>query len=344
MKCRTIGIDLAKNVFQVCGVNKGNKPLFNEKLKRNQLLSFLNSLDKTTVIMEACYSSNYWAREIAKLGHQVKLIPAQHVTPFVRGNKNDRNDALAIVEASQRPHIRFVPVKTEYQQEINSMHRIRERLIRNRTAILNQIRGLLSEFGVIANCGKKALLIRVAYFVIDPKFSQSLRDIISELYQEHSDMTKRIEKIETRLKQFVEAYPSGELLMSIPGIGFINASAILATIDKGQAFNSPREFAAWLGLTPSQYASGNTNRMGGITKRGDRYIRKQLIHGARTVVCHAKHKTDNLNLWANKLRQTKSFNKTVVAMAHRLARLIWILLQRQEPYSPRYQTQLVEGC
>lgn len=344
MKCRTIGIDLAKNVFQVCGVNKGNKPLFNEKLKRNQLLSFLNSLDKTTVIMEACYSSNYWAREIAKLGHQVKLIPAQHVTPFVRGNKNDRNDALAIVEASQRPHIRFVPVKTEYQQEINSMHRIRERLIRNRTAILNQIRGLLSEFGVIANCGKKALLIRVAYFVIDPKFSQSLRDIISELYQEHSDMTKRIEKIETRLKQFVEVCPSGELLMSIPGIGFINASAILATIDKGQAFNSPREFAAWLGLTPSQYASGNTNRMGGITKRGDRYIRKQLIHGARTVVCHAKHKTDNLNLWANKLRQTKSFNKTVVAMAHRLARLIWILLQRQEPYSPRYQTQLVEGC
>lgn len=344
MKCRTIGIDLAKNVFQVCGVNNGNQPLFNEKLKRTQLLSFLDSLEKTTVIMEACYSSNYWAREIAKLGHQVKLIPAQHVTPFVRGNKNDRNDALAIVEASQRPHIRFVPVKTEYQQEINSMHRIRERLIRNRTAILNQIRGLLSEFGVIANCGKKALLIRVVHFVIDPKFSQSLRDIISDLYQEHCDMTKRIEKIETRLKQFVDTCPSGELLMSIPGIGFINASAILATIDKGQAFNSPREFAAWLGLTPSQYASGNTNRMGGITKRGDRYIRKQLIHGARTVVCHAKHKTDNLNLWANKLRQTKSFNKTVVAMAHRLARLIWILLQRQEPYSPRYQNQIVEGC
>ncbi len=139
---------------------------------------------------------------------------------------------------------------------------------------------------------------------------------------------------------FVASSYNGKILLSIPGIGFINASAIMATIDKGQAFNNPREFAVWLGLTPQQYASGNTSRMGGITKRGDRYLRKQLVHGARTVVCHAKKKTDQLNLWANKLRDKKSFNKTVVAMAHRLARLIWILLQRQEEYKPQYAAAL----
>lgn len=336
MKCKTIGIDLAKNVFQVCGVNEHLKPQFNEKIQRKALLKYMAIKEPTTVVMEACYSSNYWGREIAKLGHDVKLIPAQHVTPFVRGNKNDRNDALAIVEASQRPHIRFVPVKTEYQQEINSLHRIRERLIRNRTGVINQTRGLLSEFGVIANAGKAELFKRLSTFIINPAYSQQLRDMIGELYREHFEISQHVEKIETRLKQFVTDSPNGKILLSIPGIGFINASAIMATIDKGQAFNNPREFAVWLGLTPQQYASGNTSRMGGITKRGDRYLRKQLVHGARTVVCHAHKKTDQLNQWANKLREKKSFNKTVVAMAHRLARLIWILLQRQEEYSPRY--------
>lgn len=336
MKCKTIGIDLAKNVFQVCGVNEHLKPQFNDKIQRKSLLKFMAKKEHTIVVMEACYSSNYWGREITKLGHEVKLIPAQHVTPFVRGNKNDRNDALAIVEASQRPYIRFVPVKTEYQQEINSLHRIRERLIRNRTAIINQIRGLLSEFGVIASAGKAELFKRLSNFIIDPKYTHQLRDMIGDLYSEHFAMSQHIEKIENRLKKFVADSPNGKILLSIPGIGFINASALLATIDKGQAFNNPREFGVWLGLTPQQYASGNTSRMGGITKRGDRYLRKQLIHGARTVVCHAKNKTDQLNQWANKLREKKSFNKTVVAMAHRLARLIWILLQRQEEYRPQY--------
>lgn len=336
MKCKTIGIDLAKNVFQVCGVNDHLKPQFNEKIQRKSLLKYMAKKEHTIVVMEACYSSNYWGREMTKLGHEVKLIPAQHVTPFVRGNKNDRNDALAIVEASQRPHIRFVPIKTEYQQEINSLHRIRERLIRNRTGVMNQTRGLLSEFGVIASAGKAELFKRLSTFMIDPKYSHQLRDMIGDLYSEHFKISQYIEKIEKQLKQFVADSPNGKILLSIPGIGFINASALMATIDKGQAFNSPREFAVWLGLTPQQYASGNNSRMGGITKRGDRYLRKQLVHGARTVVCHAHKKTDQLNVWASKLREKKSFNKTVVAMAHRLARLIWILLQRQEKYRPQY--------
>lgn len=247
MKCKTIGIDLAKNVFQVCGVNEHSKALFNKKLQRKELLAFMAKKEQTTVVMEACYSSNYWGREITKLGHDVKLISAQHVTPFVRGNKNDHNDAMAIVEASHRPYIRFVPIKTEYQQEINSLHRIRERLIRNRTGVINQTRGLLSEFGVIANAGKAELFKRLSTFIINPQYSQQLRDMISESYAEHFELSNHIEKIEKRLKEFVADSPNGKILLSIPGIGFINASAIMATIDKGQAFCNPREFAVWLG-------------------------------------------------------------------------------------------------
>lgn len=340
MKCKAISIDLAKNVFQVCGVNAHLKPKFNEQVKRCFLLKFLAQQHPTTVVMEACYSSNYWAREVEKLGHEAKLIPAQHVKPFVRGNKNDRNDALAIIEASQRPYIRFVPIKTEHQQEISSLHRIRERLIKHKTAVSNQTRGLLSEFGVVINAGKVAFLVGLKAFITNETKSVRLRTMMANMLNEYEELLKRIEGIEKELKQYIAQCPNGKILLSIPGIGFINASAILAAIDKGQAFNNPREFAVWLGLTPQQYASGNTSRMGGITKRGDRYLRKQLIHGARTVVCHAKKKTDQLNVWATKLRERKNFNQTVVAMAHRLARLIWILLQRQELYTPQRAVSL----
>jgi len=338
MKCKTIGIDLAKNVFQVCGVNEYMKPQFNKKLKRKDFIDFMAQQPPTELVMEACYSSHYWGRKLTELGHTVKLIPAQHVTPFVRGNKNDRNDALAIVEASQRPYIRFVPVKTEHQQEISSLHTIRERLIKNKTATSNQARGLLSEFGIIFNTGKKAFLEGVTAFIKDDYQSLRLRSLMSEMLYEYQYLIKRITKIENELIKFVKESPSGKILMSIPGIGVINASAFLASIDKGQAFNTPREFAVWLGLTPQQYASGNNSRMGGITKRGDRYLRKQLIHGARTVVSNAKNKTDQLSVWATNLLERKSFNKTAVAMAHRLARLIWILLQRQELYSAQLAT------
>jgi transposase len=344
MKCKLIAIDLAKSVFQICGVNNYLKPVFNEKYPRRKFLQFMAKQPATLVVMEACYSSNHWAREMAKLGHEVKLIPAQHVKPFVRGNKNDRNDALAIIEASQRPYIRFVPVKTIHQQEIGCLHRIRERLVKHKTALSNQTRGLLSEFGVIFMPGKKEFLYGLKRFVGNEEHSQRIRTMMSNMLDEYQTILKRIATIEKELYQFLDQCPNGKILLSIPGVGFINASAILASIDKGQAFNNPREFAVWLGLTPQQYASGNKSRMGGITKRGDRYLRKQLIHGARTVVCHAKKKTDQLNAWVNKLRERKSFNQTVVAMAHRLARLIWILLQRQELYTPQRAQNLAEGC
>jgi transposase len=343
MKLKTITIDLAKNVFQVCGVNQHIKPQFNKKLKRNELLDFMRQQLPTVVVMEACYSSHYWGREIAKLGHDTKLIPAQHVTPFVRGNKNDHNDAFAIAEASQRAHIRFVPAKSEHQQEISCLHRIRERLIKNKTAMSNQARGLLSEFGVVFPCGHKALLNGLTSVIDNPQYSHRLQDMVIDMLSEYDITLNRLKGIEKQLGEFVDASESGKILRSIPGIGVINASALLAAIDKGQAFNNPKEFAVWLGLTPKQHASGNISKMGGITKRGDRYLRKQLIHGARAFVSRAAKSTDPLALWATKLRVTKPFNKVAVAMAHRLARLIWILLTRQERYRAASTSQEVSA-
>jgi transposase len=332
MKLRTIGIDLAKNVFQVCGVNEHMKPQFNKRLKRNQLLDFMRQQAPTMVVMEACYSSHYWGREMAKLGHDTKLIPAQHVTPFVRGNKNDHNDPFAITEASQRPYIRFVPIKTEHQQEISCLHRIRERLIKNKSALSNQSRGLLSEFGVVFPCGHAAFLNGLTSIIDNPQYSHRLQDMVIDMLSEYKTTINRLKSIEKQLTEFVEGCESGRILLSIPGIGIINAPAFLAAIDKGQAFSNPKELAVWLGLTPKQHASGDMNKMGGITKRGDRYLRKQLVHGARSVVSRAAKNTDTLSLWATKLRLTKPFNKVAVAMAHRLARLIWVLLTRQEHY------------
>jgi transposase len=317
MKLRTIGIDLAKNVFQVCGVNEHMMPQFNKRLKRNELLDFMRQQPPTMVVMEACYSSHYWGREMAKLGHDTKLIPAQHVTPFVRGNKNDHNDAFAITEASQRAHIRFVPIKSEHQQEISCLHRIRERLNKNKNAISNQIRGFSSEFGVVFPCGHAALLIGVEGVIDSAQYSVRLQDMMRDMLNEYKVIRLRLKGIEQQWHEFVDHSESGKILLSIPGIGIINASAFLAATDKGQAFNNPKEFAVWLGLTPKQHASGNMSNMGGITKRGDRYLRKQLSHGARALVSRAPKSSDPLSLWAMKLRVTKPFNKVAVAVAHR---------------------------
>nr|WP_102259290.1 IS110 family transposase [Enterovibrio norvegicus]PMH67766.1 transposase [Enterovibrio norvegicus] len=343
MQCKTIGLDLAKNSFQVCGVGEHSTPIFNRKLKRNQLVPFFAQQTPTTVVMEACYSAHYWGRELVKLGHHTKLIPAQHVTPFVRGNKNDHNDALAIAEASQRPHVRFVPVKTEYQQEILSLHRVRERLQRNRTSLVNQTRGILSEFGVIAPVGVKHLRAKLAHVIGDTSCSQGLRNIVANAYVELLDTEQRIEDIEQRLKAFLDEHPCRDIIMSLPGVGLINASAFLASIDKGQAFHSPREFSVWLGLTPQLFASGDSHRMGGITKRGDRYLRTLLVHGARAALSRSRNKTDALSVWGNQLVHRRGYNKAVVAFAHRLARLMWILLQRNECYQPQPALEVYQG-
>lgn len=335
MKVNTISIDLAKNIFQVMGFCNTGKIMFNKRLNRLQLSEFMQIQSKCRVVMEACYSSHYWGRTFEDMGHTVDLIPAQHVTPFVRGNKNDSNDTLAIFEASTRPFIRFVPVKTIAQQEVLILHRLRERLLNSRIATSNQLRGLLTDFGIIFPLGQKGFTEMLIDLCSDESLSGTLKWLVNDIYREYQSLNTRIKEIEKKLKTDIENHPLGKILLSIPGIGYLNASAFIASIGNGQAFATAKEFAVWLGITPKQFASGNKSVMGGISKRGDRYLRKMLIHGARAVINHAGKKQDALNQWICQLRERKSFNCTAVATAHKLARIMWTLLQKNCYYTPQ---------
>lgn len=336
-KVTLIAVDLAKDVFQVAGFSARLKEVFNKQVRRKDLMDFMMKQPPTEVVMEACYSSHYWARCFEKMGHRVRLLPAQHVTPFVRGNKSDRNDVVAIAEASQRPKIVAVPVKTEAQQDIQSLHRMREMCVTKHTGLVNQLRGLLSEYGVVTTQGYKAFIAMIAV-VTDPEvdtISPILKVQFRLAVEEYHRLSERIDGIENELRQLVQREALCQLLSSIPGIGVINATAIYSAIGKGDQFSNAREFAVWLGLTPRQSSSGNSFKSGGITKRGDRYLRKQLVHGARAMLPRCRNKTDRLSIWANALIARRGFNKAVVAMAARLARLCWTLLRKNEMYCAR---------
>ena len=288
--------------------------------------------------MEACYSSHYWGREFTKLGHAVELIPPQFVKPFLRGNKNDRNDALAIAEASDRPNISRVPIKTIEQQEIQSLHRIRDRLVKQRTQLINQLRGLLSEYGIVTGQGHKAICRLVAELsdAADSRLTAMMKHQVSRCRDEYHALSDRIDESNKQLAVIAQHHPLCRILMSLPGVGIINATALMASIGNGSEFRNSRELAVWLGLTPRQHASGDKSISLGITKRGNRYLRKQLIHGARAAVSRCKKRDDDLSLWANRLVARRGMNKACVAYASRLARLAWVLLQRNETYQPRY--------
>ena len=333
-KHNLIAIDLAKNVFQLCGLTQRNKVEFNIPLKRQELPAFMAKQAPIEVAMEACYSSHYWARCFEAMGHTVRLLPAQHVAPFVRGNKSDHNDAVAIGEASRRPHITAVPVKAVEQQDIQSLHRIRERHVSQRTALMNQTRGLLSEYGIIAPQGHKAFcrLLREAAQPSNTSLSPLIKAQLNQIADEYCWQTDRIEEILTALTHIAKDSHICKILLSMPGIGGINATAIYSAIGNGSQFKSAREFAVWLGLTPKSASSGERFKSGGITKRGNRYLRKQLVHGARAAVSRSRNKTDRLSMWANQLIVRRGAQKTYVAMAARLARIAWVLLNKNEVY------------
>lgn len=336
MNSKLLAVDLAKNVFQVCALDKHNKVLFNKKFTRTKFHLFMSQQTKSPVYMEACYSAHYWGRALNAMGHKVHLIPAQMVKPFVRGNKNDNNDAMAIAEAGQRPHIRFVPVKSIHQQEILAMHRVRQRLIKSRTQLTNQARGLLSDFGIVFPKGFKHFKKAIVTLQDDEFLSLQFRQMMFRTLNEFHQITERIEAIEDDLNRYIKESHECQIINSIPGIGPINTSALIASIGKGQAFSNPKEFAVWLGLTPRQYNSGDTIKTGGITKRGDKYLRTLLVQGAHTVTFWAKNRDDQLSLWVKKIVARIGKKKAVVAIAHRLARLIWILLQRNQKFTPQY--------
>lgn len=329
-----IAIDLAKNVFQVCGMNEHQKVTVNEALKRHQLPAYIAQQPPTEIAMEACYSSHYWARCFTAMGHQVTLLPAQHVKPFVRGNKSDRNDAVAIAEAARRPGIRAVPIKTIEQQDIQALHRLRSRYVDARRDLMNQTRGLLSEYGMVAAKGHKAFLtlLREAEEPSHSPLTPLLKSQLTYIREDYYQLTERIGELTSLLAQISRQHPHCQRLASVPGIGVINATALYSAIGNGSQFKNGRELAVWLGLTPRQSSSGERLTSGGITKRGNRYLRKQLIHGARAALSRCAGKDDALSRWATRLAARRGRNKACVALASRMARIAWVLLQRQETY------------
>ena len=332
-----IAIDLAKNIFQVCIVNSNNIVLMNKSFTRGALSQFIAKQTPSIVAMEACYSSHYWGRLFESFGHKVKLLPAQHVKPFVRGNKNDHNDALAIAEAAKRPGIKAVPIKTIERQDIQALHRLRERCVSQRTALSNQTRGLLSEYGVISQPGFKAFKQTLG-ILLDPedtRVSPLIKHQLEYVSDEFDRLTSRLNELNHSLTLIAKDNPLCQILMSIPGVGYIVATALYSAIGNASQFKNARELSVWLGITPKQFASGNKQVMAGITKRGNRYLRKQLIHGARAVIYWCKKRDDHLSNWLKEIVIRRGPNKACVALANKIARLCWTLMHTNQMYHPR---------
>lgn len=335
MELKRAGVDLAKRVFQVHGIDAGERPTVRKALSRAQMRLFFQNLAPTLIGMEACGSAHYWARELAAMGHVVKLIPPQFVKPYVKGNKNDANDAEAICEAVSRPNMRFVTVKSADQQAMQSVHRVRERVVKARTALVNEIRGLLAEFGlVIDTLGVAAVRKALPGFLEDGEngLPGTFRELLSGLYDELLAMEARVAALNRQLATHADVDGRVRQVQQVPGIGPVSASAVLASVGDAKQFQSGRDFAAWLGLVPSQHSSGGKSRLGGISKRGDAYLRTLLIHGARACVTASEGKTDRRSQWIQDLMTRRNKNIATVALANKNARILWAMLSRHEEY------------
>jgi transposase len=334
MSIVSIGLDIAKSVFQVHGVDASGHALVRRRLSRSDLLSFFAKQPRCLVGMEACSSAHHWARELVRLGHDVRLIPPQYVKPYVKRNKTDAHDAEAICEALGRPNMRFVPIKTVEQQSILALHRVRALLVRQRTAAVNATRGLLSEFGVVAAKGiRRVEELRQRMSRMEPALlPDEAREAINVLFDHLDGLQERIEKVEARILAWHKVSEASRRLASAPGVGPLTATAIVAAVGDGRQFKSARHFAAWLGLTPRIQASGGKEHIGRISKGGDRYLRTMLIHGARAVVGTAFRKDVRPRPWLTELLRRRPVNVAATAVAHKTARSLWAMLTRAELY------------
>ena len=324
----TLGIDLAKNVFQVCGLNQARKIVFNRTVSRAKLVDFVRQHPNARIAMEACGSAHHWARTFSTMGLNVYLIPAQHVKAFCRGNKNEAHDALAIAESMYRPDIHPVAIKTLEQQDIQTLLRIRTRHKDTRNSTINQIRALLSEYGIIMPKTVQQFDRCVPDILEDAEngLTDVARTALDELYQDHQGLSVKIAKLDQQLRQLAAHHPITQQLMRIRGIGPITSLALYACIGHAHQFKNARQLAAWLGLVPSQQGSGGQVRLGAISKRGNRYLRTLLIHGARTIMNWMKNKNDQLSRWAKDVAQRRGKHKAIVAIANKTARMIWVVL------------------
>ena len=334
MKITTVGIDLAKNVFQIHAVNEHGKTVLKKQLKRDQVAEFFVNLPPCLIGMEACGSAHYWARKLVSLGHTVKLMAPQFVKPYVKTNKNDAADAEAICEAVARPNMRFVPIKNIEQQSVLALHRVRQGFVKARTAQANQIRGLLGEFGLIIPQGIANIAKRVPELIEDAsnELSGSLRLLIDGLMAHLKELDRQVDELDAKIKEWHRASDASRKLAMIPGIGPVTASALIATIGDAKNFDNGRQMAAWLGLVPKQNSSGGKNVLLGISKRGDTYLRTLLIHGARAVIYAAQQKKDKVESWLSRLLERRNMNVAAVALANKNARIVWALLARDREF------------
>lgn len=336
-----IGMDIGKNTFHIYLVNEETGEIGKKKLTRKKVLPFFSSLKKSLIGLEACGSANYWARELYSLGHEVKILPPQYVKPYVKTNKNDMVDAEAILEAMTRPSMRFVPIKTIEQQDIQSLHRIRSRLIKNRTALMNEMRGLLLEYGFAIPKGKKYVL-REAEAIIkekshDSRITNDTQEFIRELYEELVTLDIRVAKYDKKIDCFAESQEACKRLKTMQGVGNVIATALVSRVGNGNEFQNGRHMAAYFGVVPRQYSTGGKDTLLGISKRGDPYIRQMVVHGARSFLRAANGKEKNkctaFEKWARKKYLEKGHNKAVVAIANKMFRIAWVILQKNDTYN-----------
>jgi len=337
MQITTVGLDLAKNVFQVHAVNEHGKAVLRKQLRRDQVAAFFANLPACLVGMEACASAHHWARKLEGFGHTVRLMAPQFVKPYVKSNKNDAADAEAICEAVARPNMRFVPVKNVEQQSVLALHRARQGFVKARTAQANQIRGLMGEYGLIVPQGIGHIAKRVPDLIEDASIDLpgSFRLLIDRLLEHLKVLQQQVEEIEVQIKAWHRASDASRRLEKVPGIGPLTATAMVATIGDAKNFDNGRQLAAWLGLVPRQHSSGGKSNLLGMSKRGDAYLRTMLIHGARSVIYRSTQRAD-ADSWLFKLTTRRNKNVAAVALANKTARTIWALLAHDREFKPGY--------
>jgi transposase len=335
-KITRIGLDIAKNIFVLNAVNEHGKLVKRQTLNRSKVLAFFAQTEPCIVGIESCASSQHWAREIAKLGHTVKLMNPKFVVPYRKSGKNDANDAEAICEALSRPTMRFVPVKSVEQQAVCSLHTSRQFLVVQRTALINHCRGILTEFGIVMPVGADKVRRLLAEKLHDD--ANTIPPLLHTLMQDHlldlARVEERIEAIDKQLAQWAKQNQQAMTLQQMRGIGVITATAFASGVCDARLFKNGRQFAAWLGLVPRQYSSGGKNKLGSITKTGDVYLRTMLTQGARSIVFHSKDKNDNFSLWIQRLIARIGMNKTVIAVAAKQARVMWAMMTKNIGYEP----------
>jgi transposase len=333
-----LGIDLAKQIFHVVGLDDTGNVVLRKRIPRSALMPFIAQLPPVVIGMEACGGAHYWARRFREHGHSVKLMAPQFVKPYVKTNKHDMADAEAIGEAVTRPTMRFVPIKELAQQDFQALHRVRERLVKARTALINEIRGLLGEYGIVLPQGitkfRKGLLPMLEK--AQAKLTALGREIFRQLYEEWLTLEKQLVYYNKQLEAICQAHPVCQRLLTIPGIGPLTATALVAAVTEATHFKNGRQLAAWLGLVPRQHSTGGKPRLLGISKRGDRYLRKLLVHGARATLRWIKLKSGRRSQWVRALIERRGTNRAVVALANKNARIAWVLLTTDQVYMPEH--------